>query len=68
MAFEDVKKAAEGLKDKAAGLADSTFKDETKTDGVLDAVANAARKVTGGRFDDKIDTAREAADGKIGSE
>lgn len=39
---------------------------EENTDGVLDKVADAAKKATGGKFDDKIDAARDAADDKIG--
>ena len=62
MDLNDIKKQAEGLVGKAQELA----KDETKTDSVLDAVADAAKKVTGGKFDDKIDAARNAADEKIG--
>lgn len=42
--------------------------DETKTDAALDAVAGAAKKVSGGRFDSQIDSAREVADSKLGNE
>ncbi|WP_175956674.1 Rv0909 family putative TA system antitoxin [Schaalia sp. Marseille-Q2122] len=77
MNLDDLKKAAEDVKDQAAaavagakesgsGLLDSVLKDEAKTDAALDAVADAAKKVTGGRFDDKIDAVRDAADDKLG--
>ena len=39
---------------------------EDKTDKGLDDVAGAANKVTGGKFKDKIDAARDAADDKLG--
>lgn len=45
---------------------DGVIKDEAKTDQALNAVADAAKKVTGGRFDDKIDAARDAVDEKLG--
>lgn len=48
------------------GLIDSVVRDEAKTDAALDAVADAAKKVTGGRFDSQIDAARDAADAKLG--
>ncbi len=68
MDLDDVKKTAEGLTDKAKGFVDSTLKDESTTDRVLGSVADAAKKVTGGRFDDKIDAARTEADKHVGSE
>ena len=39
---------------------------EEKTDKVLDDIAGAANKATGGKFADKIDAARNAADDKLG--
>jgi hypothetical protein len=68
MDLDDVKKTAEGLTDKARDFVQSTVKDEAATDRALDAVANAAKKVTGGSFDEKIETARAEADKRIGSE
>lgn len=68
MDLGDVRKTAEELKEKAEGLIQSTLKDEAKTDSALDSVAGAAKKGTGGKFDDKIDAARDAADSKLGSE
>lgn len=51
-------------KEKVTGF----FKDEEKTDAALDKAAAAAKKATGGKFDDKIDSARDSADKKLGSE
>lgn len=42
--------------------------DEEKTDGFLDKASEAVKKVTGGRFDEHIDSARDAADKKLGTE
>ena len=39
---------------------------EENTDGILDKVADAAKTATGGKFDDKIDAARDVVDDKIG--
>lgn len=50
------------MKDKAAGM----LGDEEKTDAVLDKVEDVASKVTGGKFDDKIASARDAIDEKLG--
>ncbi|WP_225872050.1 antitoxin [Scrofimicrobium canadense] len=38
------------------------------SDGFLDKASEAAKKVTGGRFDEHIDSARDAADKKLGTE
>lgn len=54
----------EEMKDKVTGF----FKDEEKTDDILNKAADAAKKATGGKFDDKINSARDAADQKLGSE
>ncbi|MGO3797322.1 MAG: Rv0909 family putative TA system antitoxin, partial [Pauljensenia sp.] len=65
--LDGLKKTAEELKLKAEDLVGSSLKDEAKTDSVLDAVSGAAKKATGGKFDDKIAAARSAADEKLGS-
>lgn len=65
MNLDDLKGKAEELKDQAADAAKGMMSEEN-TDGVLDKVADAAKKATGGKFDDKIDAARDAADDKIG--
>lgn len=62
MDLNDMKSTAEGLVEKAEEL----VTDEATTDAVLDAAANAAKKVTGGKLDDKIDAARNVLDDKIG--
>lgn len=62
MDLNDMKITAEGLVEKAEEL----VTDEATTDAVLDAAANAAKKVTGGKLDDKIDAARNVLDDKIG--
>ena len=52
-----------GLDDlaKKAGDALSSDKAEAISDKALDAAAGAAKKATGGKYDDKIDTARDAS-------
>lgn len=42
--------------------------DEEKTDSVLDTIADAAKKVTGGKLDEQIDSVRNTVDEKLGSE
>lgn len=54
------------LKNKADELLGSE-KAESVSDAVLDKAAGAAKKATGGKFDDKVDAARDAVDGKIGN-
>ena len=53
-----------GLDDlaKKAGDALSSDKAEAISDKALDAAAGAAKKATGGKYDDKIDTARDATE------
>ncbi|MFF2051612.1 antitoxin [Leifsonia sp. NPDC058194] len=41
---------------------------EDISDKLLDGVADAASKVTGGKFDDQIKGARDAADKAVGTE
>lgn len=65
MNLDDLKGKAEELKDRATDAAKGMMSEEN-TDGLLDKVADAAKKATGGKFDDKIDAARDAADDKIG--
>ena len=54
------------LKAKAEGLA-SSEKVESVSDAALDKAADAAKKATGGKFDDKVDAARDAIDDKLGN-
>lgn len=67
--FDDItKKAQEFLNDDKVKNALSSEQAEDISDKLLDGVADAANKVTGGKFEDKIDGAREAADKKVGDE
>ena len=54
------------LKSKASEAL-SSDKVEQVSDQALDRVAKTAKKVAGGKFDEKIDSARDAADAKIGN-
>ena len=60
MGLDDLaKKATEAL---------SSDKAEELSDKALDAAAGAAKKATDGKYDDKIDAARDAVDGKVGTD
>lgn len=59
MGLDDLKKKAEGVV--------SSDKVEEVSDKVLDKAAEAAKKVTGGKFDSQVDSARDAADKAIGN-
>ncbi|BAW94083.1 MT0933-like antitoxin protein [Actinomyces sp. Chiba101] len=67
MGIDDLKNKAGDLADKA-GEALKSDKAEAVSDKVLGAAAGAAKKVTGGKFDEKIDSAVETADSKLGNE
>ena len=56
-----------GLGDKAKDFADSD-KGEQASDAGLDKAGDAANSASGGKFDDKIDGATDAADKKVGDE
>jgi hypothetical protein len=56
-----------GLGDKAKDFANSD-KGEKATDAGLDKAGDAANSATGGKFDEKIDSAGESADKKIGDQ
>ncbi|MBO9039714.1 antitoxin [Curtobacterium flaccumfaciens] len=67
--FDDItKKAQEFLQDGKVRDALQSEKAEGVSDKVLGGVADAVKKATGGKYDDKIDGARDAADEKIGNE
>ncbi|MEJ3405927.1 Rv0909 family putative TA system antitoxin [Rathayibacter sp. YIM 133350] len=67
--LDDVtKKAEEFLKDDKVKKALSSEQAEDVSDKVLGAVADAASKVTGGKFDEQIKNARDAADKKVGND
>ena len=61
-------KAQEFLKDPRVTEALKSEKAEDISDKVLGGVADAVKKATGGKYDDKIDGARDAADKRIGNE
>ncbi|WP_375387643.1 antitoxin [uncultured Amnibacterium sp.] len=54
-----------GIGDKANDFLHSD-KGEQASDGALDKAGDAADRATGGGHDEQIDTAREAADQKLG--
>ena len=67
--FDDItKKAQEFLKDGKVQDALKSEKAEGVSDDLLDKVAGAANRVTGGKYEDKIDKARDEADKRIGNE
>lgn len=67
--FDDIaKKAQEFLKDPKVEKALKSDKAEGVSDKLLDAVAGAADKATGGKFRDQIDQAKKTADKKIGDQ
>lgn len=43
-------------------------KAEGASDKLLDSVSDAAKKVTGGKYDDQINQARDGADKAVGNE
>ena len=65
--FDDItKKAQEFLKDGKVQDALKSEQAEDVSDKILGGVADAVKKATGGKYDDKIDKAGDAADGKVG--
>lgn len=69
MGIEDITaKAKEFLSDNRVTEALNSEKAEEVSDTVLDGVADVVNKVTGGKFDDQVDSARGAADNAIGTE
>jgi len=65
--FDDItKKAQEFLKDDKVRNALKSEQAEGVSDTILNGVADAVKKATGGKFDDKIDGAREQADKHVG--
>lgn len=69
MGFEDItKKAQDLLGSQKAQDALKSDKAEGISDKLLDGLANAADKVSGGKFDAQIDGARDAADKGIGTD
>ena len=68
-AFDDItRKATQFLKSDKAQDALKSDKAESVSDKLLDGAAGVANKVTGGKHEDKISGARDAADKKIGND
>ena len=69
MGIEDVTaKAKEFLSDGRIADALKSEQAEDISDKVLDGVADVPNKVTGGKFEEQIDGARDAADKAVGTE
>ena len=69
MGIDDITaKAKEFLNDGRVADALKSEQAEDISDKVLDGVADVANKVTGGKFEEQIDGAREAADKAVGTE
>jgi len=71
MGIEDAaKQAGDFVKENADKVNDALKSEQAEgiSDKVLDGVADFAKKVTGGKFDEQIDGARDAADKQIGNE
>ena len=67
--FDDItKKAQEFLNSDQVKDALKSEQAEDVSDKLLDGVADAAKKVTGGKFDGQIEGARDAADKAVGTE
>ena len=71
MGIEDLaKQAGDFAKDNADKIQEALKSEQAEgiSDKVLDGAADLANKLTGGKFADLIDGARDAADGAIGNE
>ncbi|PYY36200.1 antitoxin [Curtobacterium sp. MCJR17_055] len=67
--FDDITKKAQALLQN--GKVQDALKSEKAegvSDKVFEGVADAVKKATGGKYDDKIDAAREQADKRVGNE
>jgi len=69
MGLDDITGKAEAfLKDEKVTGALHSEQAEDISDKLLDGVADVANKVTGGKFAEQIDGARDAADKAVGTE
>ncbi len=69
MALDDyAKKAKAFLDNEKVRNALTSEKAEGPSDKLVNTAADAARKVTGGKHDEKIEKARDAADRAVGNE
>lgn len=62
------KKAQDFLENDGVKQALKSEQAENISDKLLDGVADLADKLTGGKFDEQIDAARDAADGAVGNQ
>jgi hypothetical protein len=71
MGIEDLaKQAGDFAKDNADKIQDALKSEQAEeiSDKVLDGAAGLANKVTGGKFEEQVESARAAADGAIGNQ
>lgn len=75
MGLDDIKNKigdlASTAKEKGADVVDTVkgaLGDEEKTDAALTKAADFVNDKTGGRFEDKVSSARDAADSKLGDD
>ncbi|RLP83878.1 antitoxin [Mycetocola lacteus] len=71
MGLDDLVNKAKGLVgDNAAAINDAIHSEKAEeiSDKVLDGASDLANKVTGGKFADQVQSARDAADKHIGNE
>ncbi|RFA09789.1 antitoxin protein [Subtercola boreus] len=69
MGLEDITaKAKSFLADGKVQDALKSEKAEDVSDNILESVSGAVKKVTGGKFDEQIDSARDKADKAVGTE
>jgi len=71
MAIDDLaKQAGDFLKNNSNKVQDALKSEQAEdiSDKVLDGAADLANKVTGSKFADQVDAARDAADKHIGNE
>lgn len=67
--FDDItKKAQEFLNDDKVKGALKSEQAEDISDKILEGVADTVKKVTGGKFDDQVEGARQTADKAVGTE
>ena len=71
MGIEDLaKQAGDFAKDNADKIQEALKSEQAEgiSDKLLDGAADLANKLTGGKFADQVESARDAADGAVGNE
>ncbi|MCA0380459.1 MAG: antitoxin [Actinobacteria bacterium] len=71
MGIEDLAKQAGDFAKENANKVSEVLKSEQAegiSDKLLDGAADLANKLTGGKFADQVESARDAADGAVGNE